>query len=165
MRYNYEKLKIFGTQVMIQAGLEPDEAALFTENLLYADSRGMGSHGISRLINYSKRVKCGVITPGANAEIVQEAPSVLVIDGHNGVGAKIARQAMDLCVERAKTTGCCAATVRNGNHFGAGAFYTKYAAQKGMIAFMVSNSEAAVAPIGGAKAMLGTNPLGVAAFS
>ena len=162
MRYNYEKLKIFGTQVMIQAGLEPDEAALFTENLLYADSRGMGSHGISRLINYSKRVKCGVITPGANAEIVQEAPSVLVIDGHNGVGAKIARQAMDLCVERAKTTGCCAATVRNGNHFGAGAFYTKYAAQKGMIAFMVSNSEAAVAPIGGAKAMLGTNPLGVA---
>ena len=111
MRYNYEKLKIFGTQVMIQAGLEPDEAALFTENLLYADSRGMGSHGISRLINYSKRVKCGVITPGANAEIVQEAPSVLVIDGHNGVGAKIARQAMDLCVERAKTTGCCAATI------------------------------------------------------
>lgn len=162
MRYEYKKLKEFGKQIMIQAGLEPDEADIFTENLLYADSRGMGSHGISRLINYSKRVQCGVITAGADAEVVQESPSCLVIDGHNGIGAKIARQAMNICIDRAKTTGCCAATVRNGNHFGAGAFYTKYAAEQGMIAFMVSNSEAAVAPVGGAKAMLGTNPLGVA---
>lgn len=162
MRYSYEALNAFGIQVMVNAGLNEDEATLFIENLLFADSRGMGSHGISRLINYSKRVKCGVITPGANIEIIQESPSVLVLDGHNGIGAKIARQAMDLCIERAERTGCCAATVRNGNHFGAGAFYTKYAAQKGMIACMVSNSEAAVAALGGSKAMLGTNPLGVA---
>ncbi len=162
MRYEYQKLKCFGTEVMVKAGLETDEAELFIENLLYADSRGLGSHGISRLINYSKRVQCGVIQAGANVEIIREAPGVLVIDGHNGVGAKIARQAMNLCIEKARTSGCCAATVRNGNHFGAGAFYTKYAAQKGLIAFMVSNSEAAVAPIGGAAAMLGTNPLGVA---
>ncbi len=162
MRYDYDKLKDFAAQVMVKAGLERDEAEIFAENLLYADSRGMGSHGISRLINYSRRVQCGVITPGVNAEIVSQAPSCLVIDGHNGIGAKIARQAMDMCIERARETGCCAATVRNGNHFGAGAFYTKYAAEQGMIAFMVSNSEAAVAPIGGAKAMLGTNPLGVA---
>nr|WP_072515051.1 Ldh family oxidoreductase [Ndongobacter massiliensis] len=162
MRYNYKKLQTFGTQVMVQAGLEPSEAALLTESLLYADSRGISSHGISRLINYSKRVQCHVITPGANVEVVKEAPSILVLDGHNGIGAKIARQAIDLCIERAQKTGCCAATVRNGNHFGAGAFYTKYAAEKGMIAFIVGNSEAAVAPIGGARAMLGTNPLGVA---
>lgn len=162
MRYDYEALKRFGTQVMVKAGLEEPEAALFMENLLYADSRGMGSHGISRLINYSRRVECGVITPGVDAEIIREAPSAIAIDGHNGIGAKIARQAMDLCIQRARDTGCCVATVCNANHFGAGAFYTKYAAEQGMIAFMVSNSEAAVAPIGGAKAMLGTNPLGVA---
>ena len=75
MRYPYETLKTFGIQVMVRAGLEPDEAEIFMENLLYADSRGMGSHGISRLINYSRRVRCGVITPGANAEVVKDSPS------------------------------------------------------------------------------------------
>ena len=55
MRYDYQKLKDFGTKVMISAGLEKEEAVLFMENLLYADSRGVGSHGISRLINYAKR--------------------------------------------------------------------------------------------------------------
>lgn len=162
MRYDYNKLKDFGTKVMVAAGLGRDEAEIFMDNLLYADSRGMGSHGISRLINYSKRVQCGVITPKVDAEVVNESASCLVIDGHNGIGAKIARQAIDLCMERAKKTGCCVATVRNGNHFGAGAFYTKYAAQKGFISLMVSNSEAAVAPIGGSKPMLGTNPFGIA---
>ena len=49
MRYSYETLKDFGVRVMVSAGLEPEEAALFMENLLYADSRGVGSHGISRL--------------------------------------------------------------------------------------------------------------------
>ena len=149
MRYDYNKLKDFGTKVMVAAGLGEDEAEIFMDNLLYADSRGMGSHGISRLINYSKRVQCGVITPKVDAEVIKESTSCLVIDGHNGIGAKIARQAIDMCMERARKTGCCVATVRNGNHFGAGAFYTKYAAQKGFIPLMVSNSEAAVAPIGG----------------
>ena len=35
MRYSYETLKDFGTRVMVSAGLEEDEAALFMENLLY----------------------------------------------------------------------------------------------------------------------------------
>jgi len=162
MRYDYNKLKSFGQQVMVKAGLTPEEADVFMENLLYADSRGVGSHGISRLINYSKRVKCGVITGNVDAEIVRESASCLVIDGHNGIGAKIGRQAMDLCIERAKKTGCCTATVNHANHFGVASFYSAYAAKQGMIAFVVSNSEAAVAPIGGAKAMLGTNPMGIA---
>lgn len=162
MRYDYEKLKSFGSQVMVKAGLEKDEADLFMENLLYADSRGIGSHGISRLINYSKRVRCGVIAAGVDVKVVQDSPACLVIDGNNGIGAKIGRQAMDLCIARAKQTGCCTATVRNANHFGVASFYTAYAAKQGMIAFVVSNSEAAVAPIGGAKAMLGTNPMGIA---
>lgn len=162
MRYEYEKLKVFGTAVMVKAGLEKEEAALLVESLLYADGRGLSSHGISRLINYAKRVRCGVIAPGVNTEILMEAPAALMLDGHNGIGAKIARQAMDLSIKKARTAGCCVTTVRNGNHFGAGAFYTKYAARQGMIAFMACNSEAAVVPTGGAAAMLGTNPLGVA---
>lgn len=162
MRYHYQKLKDFGTKVMISAGLEEEEATLFMENLLYADSRGVGSHGISRLINYAKRVKCGIITPGANVEVLQESAATLVLDGHNGIGAKIARQAMDLSIAKAKEAGCCVTTVRGGNHYGVGAFYSKYAAEQGMIAWVLSVSSIAVAPTGGAEAMLGTNPFSLA---
>lgn len=162
MRYDYQKLHTFGTRVMVAAGLEQDEAELFMENLLYADSRGVGSHGISRLINYAKRVKCGIITPGANVTVEQESASTLVLNGNNGIGAKIARQAMDLSIQKAKEAGCCVTTVRGGNHYGVGAFYSKYAAEQDMIAWVLSVSSVAVAPTGGAKAMLGTNPFSLA---
>lgn len=161
MFYDYSILKDFIQDVMKKAGLEQEEAEIFAESLLYSDCRGLHSHGISRLSTYAKRVKCGVITAGANVEIIKDAPSALKLDGHNGIGAKIAKQAMKLCIERAKKTGCCVATVNHANHFGAGAFYTKYASKQNMISIMLSNSEAAVAPTGGAKAMLGTNPLGI----
>ena len=160
-RYEYDTLKDFGKKVMMSAGLEEEESGIFMDNLLFADSRGIGSHGISRLINYSKRVKCGVITPMAEARIIRETPGTIVVDGNNGIGAKIALQTMNMCIDRAKVNGCCVAAVRNGNHFGASAFYTKFAADKGYISIVVSNSEAAVAPTGGARPMLGTNPLSI----
>lgn len=162
MRYDYQKLKKYGTTILVLAGLEEREAEILVESLLYADSRGVSSHGFSRLNVYTKRVQSGVITAGANIKIIQEAPAALVLDGQNGVGAKIARQALELTMRKARNSGCCTTTVRNGNHFGAGAFYSKYAAENEMIAIVASNSEAAVAPVGGAAAMLGTNPLAIA---
>ena len=162
MRYDSQLLKKYGTSILMQAGLEAEEAEILVESLLYADSRGVSSHGLSRLDVYTKRVEHGVIATGVNIKIIQESPASLVLDGQNGVGAKIARQALELTMKKARESGCCVTTVRNGNHFGAGSFYSKYAAEHGMIAIVASNSEAAVAPIGGAAAMLGTNPLAMA---
>lgn len=162
MRYTAEVLKNFGMSVMMKAGLNNKEASLFIESLLFADLRGIGSHGISRLRTYAKRVETGVVAKDAQPEILTDKGAALSIDGKNGIGSIIALQVMDLCINRAKQYGCCFATVKNGNHFGTGAFYTEYAAKREMAGFIVSNSEAAVVPIGGIKAMLGTNPLSAA---
>lgn len=162
MKVDYSTLKEFGIKVMVSAGLDQEEADIFVQSLLFADARGIGSHGMSRLVNYSKRVACGVITPHADIKVLKEGPATLAVDGCNGIGAKIAMQTMKKCIEKAKAAGCCVAAVKNGNHFGAGAFYSGYAAQQGMIAYVASNSEAAVVPIGGAVPMLGTNPMSIA---
>ena len=83
MRYEYQKLKDFGTQVLIRAGLEPDEAELCAENLLFADSRGLGSHGFSRLAVYAQRLECGVVAHGVNAEVVQVVGRTFVLYRRN----------------------------------------------------------------------------------
>ncbi|MEE3488616.1 MAG: Ldh family oxidoreductase [Bulleidia sp.] len=159
MKFAYDSLLRFGTEVLVAAGFEEEEARIQTDAMLFADARGIHSHGMSRLINYSKRVECGVMSAGQNVEVISESESAVAFDGHNGVGPKIARQALERCMEKATKTGCCVATVRHGNHFGAGAYYTKYAADHNMIALVLSNSEAAVTPWGGSKPMLGTNPI------
>lgn len=161
MKYDAKKLQEFSANVMQAAGLRASDAEIFSEALIYADMRGIGSHGISRLRTYAKRVVTGVINQEAVPVVLRDSATALLIDGKNGIGASIAKQSLDMCIERARKHGSCCAAVRNGVHFGTGAFYTEYAAGKGMVCFMVSNSEAAVVPTGGAVPMLGTNPLSI----
>jgi LDH2 family malate/lactate/ureidoglycolate dehydrogenase len=48
--------------------------------------------------------------------------------------------------------------VCNSNHFGAGAYYVNLAAERGMVGMAMSNAFPKVAPFGGVKPALGTNP-------
>lgn len=162
MRYQAEKVKDYCSRVMQAAGLTAEAAEVFAEALVYADLRGIGSHGVTRLSVYSKRVASGVIRGDVQPEILSDCGGAITVDAKDGVGAYVARKTVDWCMERAARLGCCCATVKNATHFGSGAFFTEYAAKKNMICFVISNSEAAVVPTGGAVPMLGTNPLSIA---
>ena len=162
MKYDIKVLSKFGIDVMIKAGLDEKEAGLFIDSLTFADLRGIGSHGLARLITYSKRVESGIVAKNVVPKILSDSGAAITVDGLNGIGVSIGIQVMDMCIERAKKYGICSATVENGNHFGTGAYFTMHAARNNMIGFAICNSEAAVVPDGGAKAMLGTNPLSVA---
>jgi len=162
MKYEIGTIRNFCCKVMCAAGLSEEEADVFAQSLVFADLRGIGSHGVTRLSTYSKRVSSGVIRSGVVPEILSDHGGAIAVDGKDGIGAYVARKTVDWCMERAKRFGCCCATVKNGTHFGSAAFYTEYAAQHNMICFAISNSEAAVVPTGGAVPMLGTNPLSLA---
>ncbi|MDO4487755.1 MAG: Ldh family oxidoreductase, partial [Eubacteriales bacterium] len=52
--------------------------------------------------------------------------------------------------------------INHGNHFGAAGYFTKYAAEHGMIGVSMATANAIVAPTGSKQPMLGTNPLSIA---
>ncbi len=162
MKINVQKLESFTSDVLFNAGITKEEADIFAKALIHADSRGIGSHGISRLGIYSKRISAKVIKSGEELEIINETPSTYYFNAKAGVGVKMGRDMMDKCIEKAKQSGCCFAVAKGGTHWGALSFYTKYAASKGMIALVSCNAEAGVVPFGGFKPMLGTNPISVA---
>ncbi|MDF2677067.1 MAG: Malate/L-lactate dehydrogenase [Bacillota bacterium] len=161
MRFNAAKLKSFTSDIMQKAGLDQDSSNIFAESLVNADMRGISSHGMTRLTAYSRRIRDGLVSKDTEIKIVQDNNSLLLIDGQNGMGAVTAQRAMELCVERAEKNGCCFAAVKGGNHFGYAAFFTEYAASKGMIGVAIANGPVALAPIGGMKPMLGTNPISI----
>ena len=61
MNYNAELLKRFGEEIMMRVGLPEEQAKVFVDSLVCADMRGVGSHGISRLRTYAKRIKNHVV--------------------------------------------------------------------------------------------------------
>ncbi len=66
--------------------------------------------------------------------------------------------------QTARENGVAFATIKNASHHGFGGYYVMHAAEQGMIAFEVCNSPKLVAPFGGAKPLLGTNPMSIALF-
>lgn len=160
--YDCKKLKEFVTAVMEDAGLSETDARQFADSLLYAQMRGIGSHGLTRLTTYYRRAKEGLVDPKTEPVILKDMPAMLLIDGNNNMGVTSAMYAMELCVERAKTNGVCFAAVKGGNHFGCASYFAEEAAREGMIGMAMANGPVAMAPIGGKEPVLGTNPLAIA---
>ena len=159
---NPEKLKNVLYDIAIKAGTSQYEAEVLADSTVQAELRGLSSHGVVRYPSYMKRIQQGMYATNVTPAITCDAGSLVQLDGLNGLGAPLAMQAMELAVERAAKHGIALVGVNHGNHFGYGAYFTKYAADKGMIAFAMANANSWVTPFGGNKKKLGTNPLSFA---
>lgn len=144
-------------------GLPDADAALVADTLVRADLWGHSSHGVLRAPWYLERVRKGVMKPVTEVARVVDAGAIAVVDGREGVGQVIARDAMLDAVARAKRHGVGVVSVRNSNHHGALGYFTRIAAEAGCIGMLAANGGPAMAPWGGRRMAVGTNPWSIAA--
>ncbi len=142
------------------AGASDEEAETVTNLLVKANLAGVDSHGVlPNLTSYIQGIRKRVIKSGAKTEIVREGPATALINGNWGFGQVTCSKAMQIAIKKAQETGVGVVGIFNCNHIGRLADYSLMAAEKGMIGFIVVNSDPCVAPFGGRKAVLSTNPL------
>ena len=125
--------------------------------------RGTDSHGVARLPIYIERLRTGVINTRPRPSVMKRDGAIAVVDGDRGPGQVAALFATDLSIELAREHGVGIAGVRRSAHFGAAAYYARHAAEQGMVAMAMTNTEPLVIPYGGAGPALGTNPICLAA--
>ncbi len=157
-----ERLEILARALLVAAGTPEADAATIARLSIAANMAGHDSHGIILIPTYIERVKKGHIIADAKWEIVQETPTTTVVDGNWGFGYVVTERAMRHTIAKAKTQNVAATTVYRQGHIGRLASYPLMAAEEGMIAMITADSGRSpkhVAPFGGAKARLGTNPI------
>lgn len=157
-RVAHDKLLEFGTAVYVSIGMPEPDARLAADTLVQADLWGHQSHGVMRLAWYFARLKAGVCEPIAKPELVVDGGAIAVIDGHDGMGQVLTAHAAKEAIARAKAHGIGAVALRNSNHFGTAMYFTLMAAREGCIGFLSTNASPAMAPWGGRKKTVGTNP-------
>jgi LDH2 family malate/lactate/ureidoglycolate dehydrogenase len=157
------RLVEFGAAVYAGAGVPEADARLLADTLVQADLWGHQSHGVLRLGWYLERIRNGVMKPVTQPEFAVDAGAVALIDGHDGVGQVLTEFAAKDAIRRAKAHGIAAVGLRYSNHFGTCMYYTRMAALSGCVMLLTSNGGPAMAPWGGKKKIIGTNPWSVAA--
>jgi LDH2 family malate/lactate/ureidoglycolate dehydrogenase len=163
MRVDSDRLLDFAAAVYSGAGMPAADAHLVADTLVQADLWGHQSHGVLRLGWYLDRIRNKVIDPVTKPEFAVDAGTIAVIDGRDGVGHVLAALAAREAIKRAKAHGLGAVGVRMSNHFGTCMYYTLMGAREGCVMLLTTNGGPAMAPWGGRKKIIGTNPWSVAA--
>ena len=130
---------------------------------MWTSLRGTDSHGVARLPVYVERLRAGAINPRPRPSVERRDGAVALVDGDQGPGQVAALHATDVSIELAREYGVGVVTVRRSAHFGAAAYYAIRAAEQGLVAMAMTNTEPLVIPHGGAEPALGTNPICLAA--
>lgn len=150
------------TSLFVGIGCSYDDARVIAEVLVEAELRGITAHGVRRVANYSMLANLGRINVAPDVRVVYQTPTTATVDGDNCFGPVVAKRAMALAIEKARTTGTGWVAVRGSNHFGVGVYYSKMALENDMVGIVLSNSSPLVAPVNSTSKMLGTNPISVA---
>ncbi len=162
MAASVDELRSLAEALLRQRGVPADGARLQADLLIEAELRGHPSHGLQRLPRLIARIGNGVASATARGRHTWRGDAVLEVDGERGLGPVVITAAIDALAERVEQTGVVLAAIANANHIGMLAPYAEAAAERGLIAILLSTSEALVHPHGGTRAMLGTNPIAVA---
>ena len=80
----------FSESILLSSGVPSDDARHVANSLVMGNLTGHDSHGVNMLPVYVKRIRRGVIKPGAKIEITKEASAYALVDGNWNFGQIIA---------------------------------------------------------------------------
>jgi ureidoglycolate dehydrogenase (NAD+) len=156
-------LEHFATAVFVRAGLPERDAATVATVLVWANLRGMDSHGVMRIPRYVELIQAGDMNPTPRLTVATESPASVLLDCDRAAGPVAMSAAMDHAMRKAREAGIGLALVRATTHTAAVGYYTTRAAQAGMIGVAVSASWPNMAYHGARAAGASTNPISIAA--
>jgi LDH2 family malate/lactate/ureidoglycolate dehydrogenase len=143
-------------------GTRESDAAAVADALVWANLRGIDSHGVSRVPRYLELFDKGESVAGAVPTVTRPRAAIAIIDAHAAPGPVALNRAADEAVAAARTCGVGWASVRGTVHTGAIGYYTSRAAQAGMAAVGVVVGVPNMAYAGARGAAVATSPLSVA---
>jgi len=160
-----DPLRDFSARVFEKMGVPTDDAVATADVLVAANLRGIDSHGVARLKRYVDGLRDGVMLARPNIEIVHQTAGTALIDGGAGLGQPVGVRGMKLAIKKAQEMGVGFVAVRNSNHYGIAGYYSMMALREELIGISMTNAAVLVVPTFGKDALLGTNPISVAAPS
>ena len=162
VRVDSKQLKDFTTEVFVQAGVPREDAETEAEVLVWANLRGVDSHGVLRIPWYVENLETGVMNPKPNIRVEKETPATILIDADRALGPVVTTMAMRRVIQKARQVGIGWGLIRETTHQGAMAYYPLMAASEGMAGIASVCSPPNMAPFGARAAGVHNSPIAIA---
>ena len=161
IRVGSEGLREFTKEVFVRVGLPPEDAEIEAEVLIWANLRGVDSHGVLRIPLYVEWVAAGIMNPRPNIQVLQETPATISIDADRAFGPVVTTMAMRRVMEKAKAVGIGWGLIRDTTHQGAMGYYSLMAAKQDMAGIAIVCGAPNMAPVGARAAGVANAPIAI----
>jgi delta1-piperideine-2-carboxylate reductase len=142
-----------------KAGLNATQAGAIARVIVAGERDACKSHGVYRIEGALRTIKAGKVRPDALPELESQHTGAIVrVDAKGGFANPAFDLGLPVLTERARKFGLAALVINNAVHFTALWVEVEALAEKGLAGIAMCPSYAAVAPTGGNKPLLGTNP-------
>jgi LDH2 family malate/lactate/ureidoglycolate dehydrogenase len=141
-------------------GYDAGEARIVADHVIDAALCGYEYSGLAKILNIPEHRRFQL--PRRPMHIVHETPVSALYDGGNNVGMVAIFHAARAAIAKAAAHGIAVIGVTDSWMSGRSAYYVEMIARADLVAIHTASSGASVAPHGGSRPVLGTNPIAFA---
>jgi ureidoglycolate dehydrogenase (NAD+) len=155
------ELHAFTREVFVRAGVPAEDAGIEAELLVWANLRGVDSHGVLRIPWYLELLDKGEMKTRPRIRVLQETPATVVVDADHALGPVVTTQTMRQVMAKARAVGIGWGLIKNTTHQGAMGYYPLMAAEAGMAGLAFVCSPPNMAPYGAKAAGVHNSPIAI----
>ena len=149
-------------RALTAAGATEAQARPLARATAATEADGVASHGLAYIPIYAEHLVCGKVDGAAVPVLDHPKPALLRVDAATGFAHTAIELGFAALIPLAREQGVAAMTVCNSYNCGVLGYHTHRLAEAGLLGLGFTNAPASIAPSGGARPVVGTNPVSLA---
>jgi len=155
-----DEARALGERALRGIGYNDEEARIIADHVIDAALCGYEYSGLAKILNIPDHPRFA--QPRRPMRVLHETEVSALYDGGNNNGMVAMYHAAKATIAKAGAHGIAIVGVTDSWMSGRSAYFVEMIARAGLVAIHTASSGAAVAPHGGSRAVLGTNPIAFA---
>ena len=149
-------------RALVAAGTSETNARPLAVATAATEADGVASHGLAYIPIYCEHVTCGKVDGTASPKLTQPRHAYLSVDAATGFAHSAIDKGFERLIPLAQEQGIAALGIHDSYNCGVLGYHTGRLAAAGLVGLGFTNAPASIAPSGGAKPVVGTNPFSIA---
>ncbi|MCK0168291.1 Ldh family oxidoreductase [Jannaschia sp. S6380] len=147
---------------LVRAGASSEAASSVARSTRRAERDGLRSHGLLYVPIYAEHLECGKVATDAVPAVTTPRPAAICVDAGNGFAHPAIDAGWAALTDASRTCGVAALSIKNSYNCGILGHHAERLAEDGLIGLCFTHAPASIAPTGGKRPVIGTNPLALA---
>ncbi|MCC5956958.1 MAG: Ldh family oxidoreductase [Natronohydrobacter sp.] len=162
MTLSLDQVEELALQVLLGAGASRQQAASVARSTRLAERDGIRSHGLMYVPIYAEHLRCGKVLGAAVPTVARPRPAAVQVDAAHGFAHAAIDAGWAQFDAAVREQGIAAMAIARSYNCGVLGHHAERLAESGLVGLCFTNAPASMAPVGGTKPVIGTNPFALA---